>query len=55
MVSSSDILNAKVLIVDDREANVLLLERMRRGAGYVSIASTLDAECGTISSIVILK
>jgi adenylate cyclase len=42
MVSSSDILNAKVLIVDDQEVNVLLLERMLRGAGYVSITSTMD-------------
>jgi len=42
MVSSSDILNARVLIVDDLEANVLLLERMLRGAGYASIASTMD-------------
>src|SRR5664279_5629984 len=42
MVSSSDVFNAKVLIVDDQEANVLLLERMLRGAGYVSIASTRD-------------
>ena len=42
MVSSSDILNAKVLIVDDQEANVLLLERMLRGAGYVSVTSTMD-------------
>jgi CheY-like chemotaxis protein len=31
MVSSSDILNAKVLIVDDQKANVLLLERILRG------------------------
>jgi len=42
MVSSSDILNAKVLVVDDQEANVLLLERMLRGAGYTSVASTMD-------------
>jgi serine phosphatase RsbU (regulator of sigma subunit) len=42
MVSSSDILNAKVLIVDDQKANVLLLERMLRMAGYVSIESTTD-------------
>ena len=42
MVSSSDILNGKVLIVDDQEGNVLLLERMLRGAGYVSITSTMD-------------
>lgn len=42
MISSSDILNGKVLIVDDQEANVILLERMLRGAGYVSITSTMD-------------
>ncbi|MCX5826510.1 MAG: sigma-54 dependent transcriptional regulator, partial [Deltaproteobacteria bacterium] len=42
MVSSSDILNAKVLIVDDLEANVRLLERMLKSAGYASIASTMD-------------
>src|ERR1019366_1628153 len=43
MVSPSDILNGKVLIVDDLEANVLVLERMLRGAGYVSVASTMDS------------
>ena len=42
MVNSSDILNARILIVDDKEVNVLLLERMLRGAGYVSIESTTD-------------
>ena len=42
MISSSDILHSKVLIVDDQEANVLLLERMLRGVGYVSITSTID-------------
>jgi serine phosphatase RsbU (regulator of sigma subunit) len=42
MVSSSDILNARILIVDDQVANVLLLERMLRGAGYTSIESTTD-------------
>ena len=40
MISSTDILHGKVLIVDDQEANVLLLERTLRGAGYVSVAST---------------
>jgi CheY-like chemotaxis protein len=43
MINASDILNANVLIVDDQEANVLLLERMLRGAGYVSITSTMDS------------
>src|ERR1035437_409917 len=42
MVNSSDILNAGILIVDDLEANVILLERILRGAGYVSITSTMD-------------
>ena len=42
MVSSADILNAKILVVDDKQTNVLLLEEMLRGAGYVSIESTTD-------------
>ena len=42
MVDSADIFKAKVLIVDDQEPNVLLLERMLSGAGYVSLASTRD-------------
>ena len=42
MISSSGILHGKILIVDDQEANVLLLEGMLRGAGYVSITSTMD-------------
>lgn len=42
MLEATDILKAKVLIVDDLPANVLLLERMLGGAGYESITSTLD-------------
>ena len=42
MIDPADILRAKVLVVDDQEANVLLLERMLSGAGYVSVASTRD-------------
>jgi two-component system cell cycle response regulator len=42
MESSSDILHGKVLIVDDQEVNVLLLDRMLHGAGYVSITSTMN-------------
>ena len=41
MVSNTDILNAKILIVDDQEVNVLLLERMLHGAGYVSVTYTI--------------
>ena len=40
MINASDILKAKLLIVDDQAANVLLLERLLRGAGYLSITST---------------
>ena len=42
MVSSSDILNAKILIVDDKDANILLLKGMLRIAGYTSVESTND-------------
>src|SRR5450755_1468355 len=42
MISSSDILNARILVVDDREADIRLLERMLSGAGYACIASTID-------------
>ena len=42
MISSADIHNARVLIVDDQHTNVLLLDRMLRSAGYTFIASTMD-------------
>jgi serine phosphatase RsbU (regulator of sigma subunit) len=42
MVKSSDILRAKILVVDDKEANVRLLEGMLRIAGYSSVDSTTD-------------
>ena len=42
MVSAADILNAKILIVDDKEVNVRLLDGMLRQAGYTSIDSTTD-------------
>jgi len=42
MVSLADILNARILVVDDQEANVRLLEGMLRIAGYTSIESTMD-------------
>ena len=42
MISSSDILNSRVLIVDDKQANILLLEHILRGAGYTSVASTMN-------------
>jgi len=42
MVSSADILNAGILIVDDQEANVRLLQGMLRIAGYTCVESTTD-------------
>ncbi len=42
MLTASDVFNASILIVDDKEANVLLLERMLRGAGYAHLSSTMD-------------
>jgi serine phosphatase RsbU (regulator of sigma subunit) len=42
MVSPADILNAKILVVDDLKANVRLLEGMLRVAGYTAVESTTD-------------
>jgi len=42
MVSTDDILNAAILIVDDNKANVQLLEQMLASAGYACITSTRD-------------
>src|SRR4051794_24665248 len=42
MLSESDILNAGILVVDDKDANILLVDRMLRGAGYTSVESTTD-------------
>jgi CheY-like chemotaxis protein len=42
VISPADVLKAKILIVDDQEANISLLEKMLRGAGYDSITSTTD-------------
>jgi PAS domain S-box-containing protein len=42
MVNLQEILNASILIVDDQEANVLLLGEMLRDVGYTRIASTND-------------
>jgi len=42
MVSPADILNARILVVDDLPANVCLLEGMLRVAGYTSVESTTN-------------
>ena len=38
-----DIYKAKILIVDDQEANVLLLDYLLKSAGYVDVTSTTDS------------
>jgi serine phosphatase RsbU (regulator of sigma subunit) len=42
MISAADILNAKILVVDDKAANVQLIEGMLRIAGYTSVSSTTN-------------
>lgn len=42
MVSPEEMLKARILVVDDQQANILLLERMLKGAGYTSVTSTMD-------------
>lgn len=44
MLGVFDISRASILIVDDKQSNVDLLERMLRGAGYDSITSTTVPE-----------
>ena len=40
--AATDSFDASILIVDDQPANVTLLERVLREAGYTNVASTLD-------------
>jgi PAS domain S-box-containing protein len=42
MLEAIEILNASILIVDDQEANVMLLEQMLRNEGYQHITTTQD-------------
>ena len=42
MIEKSAILKANLLIVDDKQANVKLLEMILRSAGYTSISSTMN-------------
>ena len=42
MIGPAEIKKANILIVDDQEANVRLLERALRGAGYAGITSSMD-------------
>ncbi len=42
MLTANNIHNAKILVVDDQEANVLLLEQMLQKVGYINVTSTMD-------------
>jgi CheY-like chemotaxis protein len=42
VVSEKDILNARILIVDDQKANVSLLETLLGDAGYTCVAATMN-------------
>jgi CheY-like chemotaxis protein len=42
MISETEILSAKILIVDDQEVNVALLEQLLREAGYTCVTSTMN-------------
>lgn len=42
ILEANAILNAKLLIVDDQEANVRLLERVLGEAGYARVSSTMN-------------
>jgi len=44
MISTQEILNAAILIVDDQETNVQLLEQFLGEAGYTHISSTMRPE-----------
>lgn len=48
MIGPEDLLNGRILIVDDSSASVLLLERILRGAGYTAVTATKDPHlvCG---------
>ncbi len=42
MITDNDMLNARILIVDDNQSNVNLLQKMLSSAGYNSVLSTSD-------------
>jgi serine phosphatase RsbU (regulator of sigma subunit) len=48
MISATDILSAKILVVDDKEPNIRLIEGLLRIAGYTDVHSTMNPRevCG---------
>ncbi|MCK5687587.1 response regulator, partial [bacterium] len=43
MISEKDILNARILILDDNQANTDLLEEIVSNAGYTSVLAITDS------------
>jgi len=44
MLTDSDLLSARILIVDDQPAHVHLLERLLGDAGYLNVSATIDPQ-----------
>ena len=44
MLEQSELLDARILIVDDQASNVMLLEQMLANAGYRQVSSTMDPQ-----------
>ena len=44
MIKPSEILNARILIVDDQQANVMLLEKMLHNVGYTQVSTTMEPQ-----------
>src|ERR1700734_1270873 len=44
MIGVAEILNASILVVDDQEANVILLELLLAEAGYTRVTSTMNSQ-----------
>ena len=44
MLTDADLLNARILIVDDEAAHVLLLQRLLQDAGYLHVDTALDPQ-----------
>jgi PAS domain S-box-containing protein len=43
MIADTDILHARILVVDDQAVNIALLEQMLAEAGYDNVASTMNS------------
>src|ERR1700722_8634858 len=44
MLSAAEITQGRILVVDDTESHVILLRKILKGAGYLSVATTTDPE-----------